>query len=76
MLIRFRGGGDKVTEDEDKEIRVGAMWIMKPLRMVAGTGVEWKALHHAKTFNQEDRRWFKDVSLRGTGILHRVLKWY
>ena len=52
------------------------MWTMKPLKMTAGAGVEWRALHHAKIFNQEDRRWFKDVSLRGTGILHGVLKWY
>ena len=36
---------------------------------------EWRALYHTKIFNQEDRSWFKDGSLRGTGILHGVWRW-
>lgn len=60
---------DKVTEDEDKEMRVGAIWTGKSLQMMVGTGAKRKALNHVKISNQDDSSWLKDVSLRGSGLV-------
>lgn len=48
---------DKVTEDEDKEMRVGAIWTGKSLQMMVGSGAKRKALNHVKISNQDDSSW-------------------
>lgn len=84
MSVRFRihnllsvlagGGGDKVIEDEDKEMRAGVVGTMKPLKMMSGTGVSGRLYTIPKSLTKRTGAGLR-MAVSRNGILHGVWRW-